>query len=379
MKTQLQAAELLWRSIESAGKIPGMIPALVLIIVLVVLTGSAPGQTRRSTRTTSTTSTTSTNSTGSKTSEGVATGQVTYRYSWQYGYRAGYDDGYSTGRRDFAESNPRSFADQDSYNNADRTYRESMGTLAEFREAYRIGFELGYQDGYFGRTVTTAFPANLGRIVIATLNAGLGGGVAARAQDATSPAPSSGSRNRTAFLLPADLEMKIRLTSSIDTRTNREADRFTAVVLDPSGYADAIIEGHISALKRSGKATGKTELALAFDAIQLPDGRSGRMAGQIVRVYESDTVKTIDAEGNVQSGSRTKDTATRTAGGGAVGAIIGGIAGGAKGAAIGAIIGAGAGVGSVLIQGGKDLVLSAGTEILIRTAAPERASNGSAR
>ena len=366
MKTHLQAPEPLWR----AAKRVNMIPALVVIIILGGLNGSVSAQTKRSTRTAPT---------GSKAAEGAATSQVTYRYSWQYGYRAGYEDGYSTGRRDFAESNPRGFADDESYNSADRNYRESMGTLAEFREAYRIGFELGYQDGYFGRTMTTAFPANLGRIVVATLNAGLGMAAAERAPNLNSPPPSGRSQSRTAFLIPANLEMKIRLTSAIDTRTNREADRFTAVVLDPSGYADAIIEGHISALKRSGKATGKTELSLAFDTIQMPDGRSGRMAGQIVKVYESDSVKTIDAEGNVQSGSRTKDTATRTAGGGAVGAIIGGIAGGAKGAAIGAIIGAGAGVGSVFIQGGKDLILSAGTEILIRTAAPERAADGPER
>jgi hypothetical protein len=181
--------------------------------------------------------------------------------------------------------------------------------------------------------------------------------------------------------------MKIRLNTTIDTRTSRQGDRFTATVLDPRGYADAVITGHIAALKRSGKASGKTELAFAFDSIEMPEGqvssgrsgRSGRMAAQVVRVYESESVKTVDEEGNVQSGSRGRDTATRTAGGGAVGAIIGGIAGGAKGAAIGAIIGAGAGVGSVLIQGGKDLILSAGTEMLIRTAAPERTRDDAER
>jgi outer membrane lipoprotein SlyB len=102
------------------------------------------------------------------------------------------------------------------------------------------------------------------------------------------------------------------------------------------------------------------------------DGRASRFAGQVERVYQSETVKTVDEEGNVETDSRTKDTATRGVAGGALGAIIGGIAGGGKGAAIGAILGAGVGAGSVFVQGGKELVLEPGTEILIRSAAPAR-------
>ncbi len=307
--------------------------------------------------------------------------QVAYRYAWQHGYRAGYDDGYQRGKSDYADNAPRDFAGSESYEAADRTYRDSMGTLAEYQEGYRLGFELAYLDGYYGRTASTAIPANIGRIVIATLNsaAGVGAGrsrtvPAAAATEAVVPAPN-GARQRAGMVVPADLEIKMRLTSTINTKVSREGDRFTAIVLNPSDYAEATVEGHIASLKRSGKATGKTELALAFDTIRLRDGRSGRLAGQVVRVYESETVKTIDEEGNVQSASRGKDTATRTAGGGAIGAIIGGIAGGAKGAVIGAVIGAGAGVGSVYVQGGKDLVLDPGTEILMRTAAPAGAGD----
>lgn len=324
------------------------------------------------------------------------TSQVAYRHAWQFGYRAGYDDGYTNGKGDYSEDAPRDFAGSEDYNNADRTYKDSMGTLAEYQEGYRLGFELAYLDGYYGRPASTVIPANIGRIVIAKLNAS--GANAANTQNRAAAVPASGATGSRArppagevrageaaaqsggrtggrngvMVVPADVEMKIRLTSPINTRVSREGDRFTAVVLDPIDHADATIEGHIANLKRSGKATGKTELALAFDTIRWRDGRSGRLAAQVVRVYESETVKTIDEEGNVQSASRGKDTATRTAGGGAIGAIIGGIAGGAKGAVIGAVIGAGAGVGSVYIQGGKDLVLEPGTEILIRTAAPAR-------
>jgi outer membrane lipoprotein SlyB len=255
-----------------------------------------------------------------------------------------------------------------------------MGTRLEFQEAYRIGFELGYGDGYIGRPYSVSMPTNLGRTVIAAVNAsgggGNGGGDVAAAEPARSASQDSREDNppptRYSFRVPDGIQMKIRLTTQLDTRTNKEGDRFTAVVLDPSDYVDAVVEGHISKLTKSGKATGKTEMSLAFDSLQVRDGRTGKMAAQVERVYQSENVKTVDEEGNVQTGSRTKDTAVRSVGGGALGAIIGGIAGGGKGAAIGAVLGAGVGAGSVLVDGGKELTLEPGTEILIRTAAPAR-------
>ncbi len=310
---------------------------------------------------------------------------VAYKYAYQHGYRAGVEDGFTKGKSDFNENKSREYAGSDAYQRADRTYKETMGTLAEYQEGYRVGFELGYNDGYFGRPLSTTLPGNLGKAVVSSINANTAAvpvetparpRVADEQRQVETPRPAETrdrvSGQRSTITIRDGVQMKLRLTSAIDTRTNKEGDRFTAVVLDPTEYADATIEGHIAKLNKSGKATGKTELTLAFDTIRLQDGRSGRMAAQVERVYESETVKTVDEEGNVQTGSRTKETATRGVGGAALGAIIGGIAGGGKGAAIGAAIGAGAGIGSVYIQGGKEMVLDPGTEILIRTASPAR-------
>ena len=172
------------------------------------------------------------------------------------------------------------------------------------------------------------------------------------------------------FLVENGQQIKIRLTSRISTRTDREGTKFTAVALDPGLYAGSLIEGHIAKLKRSGSASGKTELELAFDSIQFSDGRKGYFAAQVEKVYQSETVKAIDEEGNVKSGSKTKETAARGAGGAALGALLGGILGGPKGAAIGAAIGVGAGVSSSTIQGGKELLLDPGTELLVRASSP---------
>lgn len=166
--------------------------------------------------------------------------------------------------------------------------------------------------------------------------------------------------------IPRGTEMKLRLENEIDTKEAKDGDKFTATVLDPSKYADATVEGHIAQIKKSGKVTGKTELALTFDRIRLRTGENLPMAAELVKVYGEDS-KEVDEEGNVKSGSQGKKTAVRAGGGAAVGAVIGAIAGGGKGAAIGAAIGGAAGAGSVLIQGSQKIKLDAGTELLIRT------------
>ena len=307
----------------------------------------------------------------------VTNDPATYRYAYQHGYRAGYEDGFTKGKSDFNEGQPREFASSDAYNRADRGYEARMGTKAEFEESYRTGFELGYNDGFFGRPFTVSLPSNLRTVVIAAVNANAPPPPDPPASQAPPPSqrdtnPDRDDRFSRRPLVPDGIQMKIRLNTEISTKTNREGDKFTAVVLDPSDFAEAVVEGHIAALTKSGKATGKTEMSLAFDTIRLRDGRGSRYAGQVEKVYQSESVKTVDEEGNVESGSRGKDTATRGVAGGALGAIIGGIAGGGKGAAIGAILGAGVGAGSVLVQDGKTLILEPGTEILIRTAAPAR-------
>ena len=167
--------------------------------------------------------------------------------------------------------------------------------------------------------------------------------------------------------IPVGTTMKIRLEDTIDTKASQDGDKFNAVVLTPSAYADATIEGHIAKINKSGKLTGKTELALAFDRIRLKNGENLPIAAQVVTVYGEDSAKEVDEEGNVKSGSKGKTTAVRSGGGAAAGAVIGAIAGGGKGAAIGAIIGGAAGAGSTYIQGSNKVKLDSGTEILIKT------------
>jgi hypothetical protein len=171
----------------------------------------------------------------------------------------------------------------------------------------------------------------------------------------------------TAPTIPVGTELKIRLNSEIDTKDSRDGDKFSAVVLTPSKYADATVEGHVAKIDQSGKLKGRTSLVLSFDTVNFSNGTSRSIAAQVVKVYGEDSAKKVDEEGNVQSGSKTSTTVKRTGGGAAAGAVIGAIAGGGKGAAIGAAIGAGVGAGSTYIQGSNKVKLEPGTEILIKT------------
>ena len=161
------------------------------------------------------------------------------------------------------------------------------------------------------------------------------------------------------------------MDTDLTTRDAQVGQRFTMTVTSPSQFQGATIEGRVSAVDRSGRVSGRSQVSLDFDTIRMRDGRSYRFAGFIegARTATGEVVN-VDNEGTVRDDNQTKQTVQRAAIGTAVGAIIGAIAGGGKGAAIGAVVGAGAGAGSVYVQGRDDLELMRGSELTIRSSAP---------
>lgn len=169
---------------------------------------------------------------------------------------------------------------------------------------------------------------------------------------------------RPAPLVPVGTDLKVRINDTLSSKESRVGDRFTATVINPSRFDEARVTGHISSIQKSGKVKGRTSMNLAFDAIELRDGRRGVMHGYVTRVYGEGSGR-ADNEGGVESGSRTNQTVKRAGIGAGVGAIIGGIAGGGKGAAIGLIIGGAGGAGSLAVKGSKELKIESGTEMLV--------------
>jgi hypothetical protein len=169
---------------------------------------------------------------------------------------------------------------------------------------------------------------------------------------------------RAAPLVPVGTDLKVRINDTLSSKDSRIGDRFTATVIDPSRFDEARVYGHISSIQKSGKVKGRTSMNLAFDSVELRDGRKGVLHGYVTRVYGDDSGR-ADEEGGVESKSRTNQTVKRAGIGATVGAIVGGIAGGGKGAAIGLIIGGAGGAGSLAVKGSKELKIESGTEMLV--------------
>lgn len=337
---------------RTAGRLKTLVPGA--LIALLVITGFAPASAYTQKKTTA--------------KRAPAPPPKAPLSPFAKGYDKGYNEGFAQGEADWSNNLPRDFRRSDNWQQRD------TGTSEEYRAGYELGFELAHSDGYYGRARNTAVPRNAEVLAKAAAladqqRARRDRPVDDRRRNEDDRRQSDSGRTPGRSLnIPNDTELKIRLATPISTKTGRVGDTFRATVVQPSTYESWTVDGHIATLNKSGRVSGKTEVGLAFDSVTTPDGRSARIDGQLVRVYESENVKRVDEEGRVETGSRTKESEVRGGVGAAVGAIIGGIVGGGKGALIGLIVGGAAGVGSVYVEGNKDLVLDQGTEMVIRIA-----------
>lgn len=178
------------------------------------------------------------------------------------------------------------------------------------------------------------------------------------------------------FVVPNNTMLNAVLNTNISTKTAKEGDRFTMTVNSPSQYSGAIIEGYISNPERSGRITGRSSLTLNYETIRLRNNQTYRFAGITESVLMADGKRVeVGNEGGVaEKDSQTKSTVERTTIGAGIGAILGAIINGGKGAIIGAGVGASAGAGSVYIQGRDDMELMSGSQITIRSSAPNNLS-----
>ncbi len=175
------------------------------------------------------------------------------------------------------------------------------------------------------------------------------------------------------FVVPNGTIVTGVLENDLTTGITQNNDRFRLTVQSPDQFRGATIEGYVSGVSRSGKATGSSKITFNFERITLRNGRTYEFAGYLQSVTDQNgkTVK-IDSEGTAKGDSQTKETVKRGGIGAGLGALIGAIAGGGKGAAIGAIIGGSAGAGSVVLQGKEDLDLRKGSMMTVQATAPNR-------
>lgn len=283
------------------------------------------------------------------------------------GYRTGYSDGYNAGFRDVTANAARDYQNKEEYQRADRSYNQVWGPVEDYRDGYQQGFERGYSAGFdkstFDSTIPTGFKRRSSVQVTTTV---------ATPSDTPPDTPATsdtGSTSAANVSIPRDTVLVLELLNPLSTDATQAGDRFQARVLEPSNFSSAVIDGHVSSVKRPGKVKGVAQLQLTFDQIRFSDNRSTSLRAQLIEVLpmgrqdEAD----VDREGGVRGRDSTKDDVAKVGAATGIGAIIGAIAGGGKGAAIGAAIGGGVGSAGVMTQRGKDIRLEQGQQLKIRT------------
>jgi hypothetical protein len=285
------------------------------------------------------------------------------------GYRTGYSDGYNSGFKDVSDGAARNFQSKPDYQEADRSYNQAWGPIEDYRDGYQQGFEAGYSAGYDKQQFNSSLPANLRRRgtnsseAPEVINGPVNVQVPVGADNADNPVGQTG-----ALAIPRNTILALELLTPVSTDASMRGDRIQAKVLEPAEFADYIVEGRISQVKRPGKVKGVAELQLAFDQIRSPDNRTATLHAELLEITPMGGENTeVDSEGGVKGPDSRKDDAAKVGAASGIGAIIGAIAGGGKGAAIGAVIGGGAGTAGVMTQRGKDIRLERGQQLKIRT------------
>jgi hypothetical protein len=162
--------------------------------------------------------------------------------------------------------------------------------------------------------------------------------------------------------------LRARMNSTINSKTARVGDTFTANVTEPvysnNGVlvipAGSKVTGRVDAVVAARKGGKPGTIDVSFVSLRLPNGTTRRINGSLTDLH-SDNARS-DAEGTA-SGDRMKHRKIIfIGGGGAGGAVLGGAVGGGKGALIGGIIGAGAGYLGEKFTKGENAEVRSGTE-----------------
>lgn len=179
------------------------------------------------------------------------------------------------------------------------------------------------------------------------------------------------------YVVPEGTRIQVRLESTLNSKTNRQGDRFTVKVVEsvqvrgkeviPVGTT---VEGRVAEVRRAGRIKGRSEVHLSYERLILPNGVSDTIIASQAELDDTQKEEMDRREGTILGESTRKRRAAEIGAGAAIGAGIGAIAGGRKGAAIGAGAGGLIGLVDVLKRGGKEIEIPAGTLMVIRLDRP---------
>jgi hypothetical protein len=160
------------------------------------------------------------------------------------------------------------------------------------------------------------------------------------------PAPGSS-------LVANNTQLLARLDNDLNTKELRPGDTFRLIVRSPARYENAVIDGVVTAVERSGEGANRAAISLDFERIRLGEGGASDFDGYLesIRTPQGEIVLVEHDDG-----SQTERAFKRMGISAGVGSVIGTIPVG--GNAFGA--------GSIFNQSQGDLILRKGSEVTIR-------------
>jgi hypothetical protein len=174
--------------------------------------------------------------------------------------------------------------------------------------------------------------------------------------------------------IKANTEFRVKLLAPLSTETNKKGDKFTAQVLSPQEFANAMMEGEVKDSKSGAKLKGTSVLYFSFETLHTQDAdgseKTRPVSTDVKSFVNSQGKANVDEEGRVIA---KKNNLGKVAVATGAGAVIGGILGGGKGAAIGAGVGGAASL--ILIQmtvKAPNITFAAGSEFLLSVSERKR-------
>jgi hypothetical protein len=176
----------------------------------------------------------------------------------------------------------------------------------------------------------------------------------------------------TAAEIPQGTHVLLRVMNSLTTRTAKEGDQVYLQTASPIALDGKIlvppgsyVQGTVAMAKRSGKVTGRAELALRLETLTLASGKALKFAPRLSSVDSGDSGQKVTGnEGVVKQSSSVGKDAERIAILAGSGAGIGGVADRSwQGAGIGAAAGGAVGIATALLSRGREVELHSGSTL----------------
>jgi hypothetical protein len=172
--------------------------------------------------------------------------------------------------------------------------------------------------------------------------------------------------------IPKNTHVLLKMVNSISTRTAQEGAQVymqTASPITDGGQiivpVGSYVQGTVLISRRSGKVSGRAQLAIRLDVLTLPGGKTLKFSPHLSSVDDGETTqKVVNDEGLVQQGSNVGKDVERIAILAGTGAGLGAVVDRSwTGAGIGGAAGSAVGLATTLLTRGKEVELRQGSSL----------------